>query len=129
MKLNRFARWAGLLLGAATIALAAGAQSPQPKTPTPGTQPSTTNQQNAATPAQQTPGAQQQPEAEPPQATETLQLFSREVDLFFAVTDKRGNFVNGLQAAELWAAGCMDVRRSALFALYSRRTCHCVWVS
>jgi VWFA-related protein len=82
-----------MLLGAATIALAAGAQSTQPQqtqTPT-----STTNQQNTATPAQQTPGAQQQPE--PPQETETLQLFSREVDLFFAVTDKRGNFVNGLQ--------------------------------
>jgi VWFA-related protein len=93
MNLSRIVRWAGTLLGAATIALAAGAQSTQPQqtqTPT-----STTNQQNTATPAQQTPGAQQQPE--PPQETETLQLFSREVDLFFAVTDKRGNFVNGLQ--------------------------------
>ena len=77
-----------MLLGAATIALAGGAQSPQPQTPAPTTQPSTTNQQNTATPAQQ-------PEA--PQETETLQLFSREVDLFFAVTDKRGSFVNGLQ--------------------------------
>jgi VWFA-related protein len=94
MNLSRIARWAGTLLGAATIALAAGAQSPQPQqTQTPATQPSTTNQptanqQNTATPAQQ-------PEA--PQETETLQLFSREVDLFFAVTDKRGSFVNGLQ--------------------------------
>jgi len=77
-----------MLLGAATIALAGGAQSPQPQTPAPTTQPSTTNQQNTATPAQQT---------EAPQETETLQLFSREVDLFFAVTDKRGSFVNGLQ--------------------------------
>jgi VWFA-related protein len=94
MNLSRIARWAGTLLGAATIALAAGAQSPQPQqTQTPATQPSTTNQptanqQNTATPAQQT---------EAPQETETLQLFSREVDLFFAVTDKRGSFVNGLQ--------------------------------
>ncbi|WP_254059494.1 VWA domain-containing protein [Granulicella sp. L46] len=97
MNLSRIVRWAGMLLGAATIALAAGAQSPQPQqTQTPTTQPSTTNQQNTATPAQQTPEAQQ-PEQEPPQATETLQLFSREVDLFFAVTDKHGNFVNGLQ--------------------------------
>jgi len=92
-----------MLLGAATIALAAGAQSRQPQqTQTPSSAPSTTNQQNTnqqntATPAQQTPGAQQQPEQEPPQATETLQLFSREVDLFFAVTDKHGSFVNGLQ--------------------------------
>jgi VWFA-related protein len=97
------ARWAGTLLGAATIALAAGAQSPQPQQPqTPSSAPSTTNQQNtnqqnSTAPAQQTPGSQQQSAPEPPQETETLQLFSREVDLFFAVTDKRGNFVNGLQ--------------------------------
>ena len=99
MNLSRISRWAGPLLGAATIALAAGAQSPQPQQPqqpqTPTSQPSTTNPPNTATPAQQTPGAEQQPE--PPQATETLQLFSREVDLFFAVTDKHGSFVNGLQ--------------------------------
>ncbi len=108
MNLFRSARWAGIVLGCAAIALA-GAQSPQAQqTQTPTAQSSTTNQQNAtpqdaATPAQQTsgaqqaPGAQQQPDQEPPQATETLQLFSREVDLLFAVTDKRGNFVNGLQ--------------------------------
>ena len=96
MNLSRIVRWAGTLLGAATIALAAGAQSSQPQQPqTPTGQPSTnqqnTNQQNTATPAQQ------QAAPEPPQETETLQLFSREVDLFFAVTDKHGNFVNGLQ--------------------------------
>jgi VWFA-related protein len=74
------------------VALATHAQStPLQQTQTPTTQPST--QQNPTT--QQTqPGAQQ---TEPPQETETLQLFSREVDLFFAVTDKRGDFVNGLQ--------------------------------
>jgi VWFA-related protein len=85
MKLNRIARWAGVLLGSITIALAAGAQStPPPQTQTPATPPATSDQQNA-----------QQPEAPP--ETQTLQLFSREVDLFFAVTDKHGNFVNGLQ--------------------------------
>jgi VWFA-related protein len=94
-----------MMLGCATIALAAGGQSPQPQqpqTPTPTTQPATTNQpnanqQNTATPGQQAAGAQQEPAPERPQGTETLQLFSREVDLFFPVTDKRGNFVTGLQ--------------------------------
>ena len=52
-----------MLLGAATIALVAGAQSTQPQqTQTTTAQPSTTNQQNTATPAQQTQGVQQQPE-------------------------------------------------------------------
>jgi VWFA-related protein len=96
MRLTKIARWAGLVLGCATVALAASAQSTpsQPQTTTPST--STSNPQNSTAPAQQTPGQMQQREPEP-QATETLQLFSREVDLFFAVTDKRGNFVNGLQ--------------------------------
>jgi len=98
MNLFRSARWAGMLLGCAILALAAGAQSTQPhQTQTPSSATSTTNQQNTTTTAQQAPGAQQQTEPEPPQATETLQLFSREVDLFFAVTDKHGNFINGLQ--------------------------------
>jgi len=84
MNLSKLARWTGVLLGSATIALAASAQStpPQPQTPVPP--PTATDQQNA-----------QQPEL--PQQTQTLQLFSREVDLFFAVTDKHGDFVNGLQ--------------------------------
>jgi VWFA-related protein len=87
MNLSKSARRAGLVLGCAMIALAAHAQSTPPQQPqTPTTQP--------PTPQQTQPGAQQ---PEPPQQTETLQLFSREVDLFFAVTDKRGNFVNGLQ--------------------------------
>ena len=82
-----------MLLGCAMIALGASAQSTQPQpqqTQTPSSAPSTPNQQNA-TPAQQP------SELEPGQATETLQLFSREVDLLFAVTDKHGNFINGLQ--------------------------------
>ena len=112
MNLSQSPRWAGLVLGCVLIALSARAQSPQQPQQTP-TLPSISNQQqnpsisnqqqNPATPAQQ-PAAQQAPaqqpaaqQAEPPQQTETLQLFSREVDLFFAVTDKHGNFVNGLQ--------------------------------
>jgi VWFA-related protein len=97
MNLSKSAQWAGLVLGCAMIALAARAQSTPPQQPqTPTTLPpissqQNANQQNSATPPQQA----QQPE--PPQQTETLQLFSREVDLFFAVTDKHGSFVNGLQ--------------------------------
>ena len=90
MNLSQSLRWAGLVLGCAVVALAAQAQSPQQpqtQTQTP-TLPAIANQQNAAPPP---------PQQEPPPQTETLQLFSREVDLFFAVTDKHGNFVNGLQ--------------------------------
>jgi len=44
MNFSRIARWAGMLLGAATIALTAGAQSPQPQqTQTPAAPPSTTS--------------------------------------------------------------------------------------
>ena len=88
----------GLVLGCATIALAARcAKHAAAAADTRRRHP--TRQPRAAelrTPAQQTPAQLQQREPAP-QATETLQLFSREVDLFFAVTDKRGNFVNGLQ--------------------------------
>lgn len=105
MRITKYARWASLVFGCAMVALAAGAQNtPPPQTPVqmPTTPAATPDQQNSATPAQQTSPAQQsgselqQREPAPP-ATETLHLFSREVDLFFAVTDKRGNFVNGLQ--------------------------------
>lgn len=99
MRITRCARWASLVFGCAAIALAAGAQStPTPQTTTPATTTPATNseQQNSATPAQQQGSELEQREAAPP-ATETLHLFSREVDLFFAVTDKHGNFVNGLQ--------------------------------
>jgi len=86
-----------MLLGCAILALTAGAQSTQPQqTQTPSSAPSTTNQQNT-TQQNTTPAAQQEAGPEPGQATETLQLFSREVDLLFAVTDKHGNFINGLQ--------------------------------
>jgi VWFA-related protein len=106
MNLSKSARWTAQVLGCAMIALAARAQStpPQPQPTTPTTLPPISNQQNATPPqtqqnptAPQTQPGMQQREPQPPQETETLQLFSREVDLFFAVTDKRGNFVNGLQ--------------------------------
>jgi VWFA-related protein len=99
MTLNKIARWAGVLVGGMTIALAGTAQStpPQQQPQTSTTQPSTSDQQNAGTPQQQPQAGMQQREPEPQQDTETLQLFSREVDLLFAVTDKHGNFVNGLQ--------------------------------
>jgi VWFA-related protein len=97
MNLFRSARSAAMLLGCAILALTAGAQSTQPQqTQTPSSAPSTTNQQNT-TQQNTTPAAQQEAGPEPGQATETLQLFSREVDLLFAVTDKHGNFINGLQ--------------------------------
>lgn len=88
MNLNKIARWAGVFLGGVTFALTAGAQSTPPSTQLPSI-----SNQNAA-PQQP---AMQQREPEPLPQTQTLQLFSREVDLFFAVTDKRGAFVNGLQ--------------------------------
>ena len=96
MRLTKLARWAGLMLGCGAMALAARAQSTPTQQQTPTTQPAEANQQNSASPSQQTP-AQLQPHEPEQQPTETLQLFSREVDLFFAVTDKHGNFVNGLQ--------------------------------
>jgi VWFA-related protein len=100
MNLNKIARWAGVLLGGMTIALTASAQSTQTQQPqTPDALAPISGQQGApqqARPATQQP-ATQQAEPDLPQQTQTLQLFSREVDLFFAVTDKRGAFVNGLQ--------------------------------
>jgi VWFA-related protein len=99
--LARLAAAAGLGLLLGTSALQAQAQtapalpsaatnqpnqpSQQPQTPSPAA--------NGAKPADQTsPGLQ--PREEPP--TETLHLFSREVDLIFTVTDHKGQFVTGL---------------------------------
>ena len=99
MNLNKIARWAGVLVGCTVVALAGRAQSTPPQTSAPDTLPSISNQ-NAAPQQNSTPPAQpgmQQRDPEPSQETQTLQLFTREVDLFFAVTDKRGAFVNGLQ--------------------------------
>ena len=93
MRISRNGRWTGVAVVCAMIALAATAQTTtQPAAPT-STQ--TTTQNPAPPSAQQTPAPPPGEEALP--QTQTLQLFSREVDLFFAVTDKHGNFVTGLQ--------------------------------
>ena len=86
MRICKNARWAALALACATVAQA---QTTTPATPTP------------ATPTQQAPGSQQgspdalQQHGEEPH--ETLQVYSREVDLIFTVTDHKGSFVTGLQ--------------------------------
>ncbi len=86
------------MLGSAAWALAA-AQNSQPQPPPSATQAS---QPQQATPPPSTP--QPAPQLERrlglPPATETLHVFSREVDLFFAVTNKHGGFINGLQAKD-----------------------------
>ena len=97
MKLCRNARWIAVALIWTTAALIATAQTASQPT----AKQQTTAPQAAATPTASTPPQQAaEPLQQPPdegQATETLQLFSREVDLFFTVTDKHGNFVTGLQ--------------------------------
>ena len=101
---SRNARWVSIALVGIMAALGAQAQTATPTT-TPATQTAPALPQQASpqqtAPQQTTP---QQPGAEPleprpdqGQATETITLFSREVDLFFTVTDKKGNFVTGLQ--------------------------------
>ena len=69
----------------------------------PALPPATTNQPSQSSSPAQTPaqtGSQNQPgllpRDEPPSTTETLKVFSREVDLIFTVTDHRGHFVTGL---------------------------------
>ena len=104
MIISRNARWVSIALVGIMAALGAQAQTATPTT-TPATQTAPALPQQASpqqTAPQQT--APQQPGAEPleprpdqGQATETITLFSREVDLFFTVTDKKGNFVTGLQ--------------------------------
>src|ERR1700761_3846532 len=72
---------------------------------TPPLPPATANQPTqsstpAQTPAQGQTGSQNQPgllpRDEPASTTETFKVFSREVDLIFTVTDRRGHFVTGL---------------------------------
>ena len=57
----------------------------------------TPSAQQPATPPQQPADAALQPRDQPPPGTTTLQVFSREVDLIFTVTDRHGHFVTGLQ--------------------------------
>jgi VWFA-related protein len=100
MTISRNERWAGSVLVCAVLVLAAAAQmlaqtaapQPAPQTTAPA---QASSPQTVPAPAEQSAPLQQREEMPP--ATQTLQLFSREVDLFFAVTDKRGNFVTGLQ--------------------------------
>ena len=97
MKLCRDARWIAVALIWTTAALIATAQTAsQPTAPQQTTAPQAAGAPTASTPPPQAAEPLQQRPDEG-QATETLQLFSREVDLFFTVTDKHGNFVTGLQ--------------------------------
>jgi VWFA-related protein len=101
MRISKTGRWAGVAFVCATFAFAATTQTTaQTATPQSASQTTAPGQASAppttSTPAQQT-TTPLQPREDMLPATQTLQLFSREVDLFFAVTDKRGNFVTGLQ--------------------------------
>jgi VWFA-related protein len=105
-------RRTGFLLAFGVLALQAGAQSPLPPiSSSPQTTPSTTSQTAPAqSSAQQTAQPlQQHDEAPLPPGTEVLHLATREVDLFFAVTDKQGRFVSGLQQQDF---GLLDDGRA-----------------
>lgn len=82
----------GLLLGTSGLQAQTVPALPSASTNQPSQQPQTPAA-NGATPAGQT-AQGLQPREEPP--TETLHLFSREVDLIFTVTDRKGQFVTGL---------------------------------
>jgi hypothetical protein len=62
-------------------------------------------------PAQQQPAEQSTPALQPREGppTATLQLFSREVDLIFTVTDRKGQFVTGLNQQDF---GLLDDGRT-----------------
>jgi VWFA-related protein len=91
--MSRNARWAALALLCATAATAQMTPQPVQQQTAP---PQASATQTSPAPAQQ--GTEPLPQREDvSQATETLHLFSREVDLLFTVTDKHGNFVTGLQ--------------------------------
>jgi VWFA-related protein len=95
MKISKNARWVAIALVGIIAALGAQAQTATPATPT---QQAPASQQTTPQTAPQQPGAEPlEPRPDQGQATETITLFSREVDLFFTVTDKKGNFVTGLQ--------------------------------
>jgi VWFA-related protein len=103
MRISRNARWATIALVCTTATQIALGQVPTqtPQTTAPATNPSQAATPPAATPAQTAPAQQAspdqlQPREGPPAATSSIQVFSREVDLIFTVTDKHGNFVTGL---------------------------------
>jgi VWFA-related protein len=93
MRISKNARWAALALLCATAAMAQTAPQAAPQQTAPP--PASATKTSPAPAQQQTEPLQ--PREDVSQATETLHLFSREVDLFFTVTDKHGNFVTGLQ--------------------------------
>ena len=102
----------GLLLGTFGLATQRLAAQRLPALPPAATDQPSQQQQTQppaadnAKPAQQsTPGLQ--PREEPP--TATLQLFSREVDLIFTVTDRKGQFVTGLNQQDF---GLLDDGRT-----------------
>jgi VWFA-related protein len=71
----------------------------QPATPPAGQQPAPATPPQTpspAAPAQTDQQRQLQQREGPPPSTTPLQIYSREVDLIFTVTDKHGNFVTGL---------------------------------
>jgi VWFA-related protein len=110
MIISSKARWAVLALACATALPAAFSQSfsppgpgqqstaaQQPANATPAQPQQAPSQQAPSQPAQQEPLPPLQPREGPPPTTAPLQVYSREVDLIFTVTDKRGNFVTGLE--------------------------------
>jgi VWFA-related protein len=77
------------------------AQATAPALPPASTNQPTQSSAPAQKPAQAQTGSQNQPgllpRDEPPSTVGTIQVFSREVDLIFTVTDHKGHFVTGLQ--------------------------------
>ena len=97
MSISKKARWAAGVLVCATVGRG---QTVTPATPPP--QPQQVPAQTAPVPqeqpfpVQQTPDALQQHDQDS-QPHETIQVYSREVDLLFTVTDAKGAFITGLQ--------------------------------
>ena len=98
MRFRTCALWTGLLLGSAAWAQTAAAQSSQPQ-PQPSSTQASPDQASPTQPSTSSPepAPQLQRRLDEPPATETLHVFSREVDLLFAVTNRHGGFVTGLQ--------------------------------
>jgi VWFA-related protein len=72
--------------------------APQPQQPTQTTTPAAPAQSAPpAAPGQPNTPDQLQPREGPPSTPSSIQIFSREVDLIFTVTDRHGNFVPGLK--------------------------------
>jgi VWFA-related protein len=83
-----------LALALCTAAASAQQPTPQPLQPLPAPQTQTAPAQTA--PAQTDPAQQPTANGDTQQPGFTLPVYSREVDLIFTVTDKRGAFVTGL---------------------------------